>query len=457
VNSLVPVTPAGQHMQPTKTNASGFRPTLVLSSTPALWYTDPLTGTLSGGEYELNLWTNHPGKPSPVMAQLLTANADGSQQQEIATSSLIDVNSSGTGNHQTHLMLHVLAPLTLGDQRLVIAISYAGGPGDAAPTMVYNGGVDFDTNFQVAAGCYAFGSETARVSALLRTGSDGTQGFLLRTVGGAVLAEQNQSFQYDPASSIKIVVGVGIMKLVDSGSVSLSGTTTPYYAQGLQGSCPEDTGTPEALSLGTLLEDMLENSDNIATRSLIDFLGGLSAVNSTAVSIGMTSTNVNIYPGCGITNKLTQADAATLYGALANGRLLSTTSRAALYARMPADAGDFSDTLSAAKAIVSQVAPTYGLTTAQTTAFLTALDVHYKAGDDVWCTPNCLYYYAVAGDAVIPACSGPNQTSVQYSWGLFIDGGSNQTNTVTTFFDNQAEPLREPIESALAGWSICSP
>jgi hypothetical protein len=125
---------------------------------------------------------------------------------------------------------------------------------------------------------------------------------------------------------------------------------------------------------------------------------------------------------------------------------------------MPDDAGDFTGTLAAAKSIVAAVAPSYGLTATQINEFQNQLDLHYKAGNDIWCTSStsCQYTYAISGIAVIPTCSGPYRSSTQYVWGLYIYNGSNQTNTSNTFFANDAEPLREPIEAALAGWRSCS-
>jgi hypothetical protein len=153
----VAATPAGELMAPDGTSSRGFMPTHLLGVTPNVWYSDPLTGTFNNGFYLLNLWTNHPGAASLVFAQLGTSAPDGSGFTGVAASSPIDVNASGTGNHVTTFSLHVLAPLTLNNQRLVLKVGLQAG---VAPTMVYNGGVDFDTNLQTTGGC-----ATATVSA----------------------------------------------------------------------------------------------------------------------------------------------------------------------------------------------------------------------------------------------------------------------------------------------------
>src|SRR5262249_40121689 len=88
----------------------------------------------------------------PVFAQLGTSQADGSGFLPIAVSSTIDVNATGTGNHLTTLSIHVLAPITLTNQRLIAKVFLQSGSGTTAPTMVYNGGVGFDTKLQTNGG-----------------------------------------------------------------------------------------------------------------------------------------------------------------------------------------------------------------------------------------------------------------------------------------------------------------
>jgi hypothetical protein len=297
-------------------------------------------------------------------------------------------------------------------------------------------------------------AETTRVGQLLRNGTDGQSGFYVKEVNGPVLGALQERVTYDPASSIKIVVATALLKRV--AAANLTTTTTNYYPI-TSGSCPQDTGTPQSQPLGTLLRLMLVNSDNAATRALIDYVGGMSVINQTAQSLGMKSTNMNVYPGCNITNTMTQADVALLYEALANGSLLAADAKSALYAAMPADAGDATGTLGAARNIITSLAPGYGLTQAQISAFTRQFDLHYKAGGDTWCSgSSCSYFSAISGIAVVPVCNGRTPSSKQYVWGIFINGGSDQNRTSNTFFSTDAEPLREPIAAALAGWASCS-
>lgn len=300
----------------------------------------------------------------------------------------------------------------------------------------------------------AITAETPRISALL-AGAGGTGGFILREVGGAMLENANQTFAYDPASSIKVLVALSVLQQVDAGTFNLNTPVTHF--SGLNNTCPTGAGAQSTLTLTQLMRQMLDLSDNAATRTLIDLLGGFNTINATAQNLGMNSTSMVVYPGCNITNRMTQLDAALLYEGVANGSLLSQASRTALYAAMPASTSDFSLTLAAANTIVDQEATAQGISTAEATQFKSLLQLHYKAGNDQWCSPGCLSYYAISGLAEIPTCSAGAQTTTSYAWGLFINGGPNETTTRTTFFANQAEPLRSVLRQGLVAWANCTP
>jgi Beta-lactamase enzyme family len=300
-------------------------------------------------------------------------------------------------------------------------------------------------------------AETARIGSLLRNATDAEPGLYLKQVNGPVLASLQENFPYDPASSIKILVAVRLLRQLaaSGGRLSLSNTTQYIPVTG-SSSCPPGSGSAQTQSLGTLLQLMLENSDNGATRSLVDYVGGFAGVNSSAQSLGLTSTQMNVYPGCNISNRATLADLTRLYTGIADGSLLSSSSRSALYARMPADAGDFTGTRGASDQIIDAEASAFGLTASQVSQFKSNFDVHYKAGSDTWCAPDCLDHYSITGIAVVPSCSGSSQSNLQYVWGVFTHAGSGGS-AAPAFFGAEAEPLREPIRDALASWASCSP
>ncbi len=295
---------------------------------------------------------------------------------------------------------------------------------------------------------------TTRIGDILRNGTDGATGLYLQRVNGSVLANLQEDRIFEPASTIKALIALHAMRRVDAGTASLNQLVNIYAAS--SGSCPTSTiiGTE---TLGNALRLMMGWSDNQRTRALIDAFG-FSAINQTAQSIGMSSTSLNHYPGCGgpVPNRLTLEDAAILYDGIADGSLLSASSRTELYARMPAQVIDFTGIQSAANTIVDQEASSFGLTSSQIQQFKSFLLTHYKAGGYTLCSSGqCLEYRSVAGSAEIPLCSRGLVLNQLYTFGIFIDGATNKTAADTTFSKAKAETLREPIRSSLSSWASC--
>jgi hypothetical protein len=294
---------------------------------------------------------------------------------------------------------------------------------------------------------------TTRVGQILRNGTDGNTGLYLKQVDSSVQASLQANRIFEPASTIKILVGLHAMRQVDAGMNLYQSVNV--YAPG-SGSCPSNTITgTESMSNAILL--MLENSDNQRTKALINTFG-FAAINQTAANIGLTGTHLNHYPGCGgpVANQLTLTDAGIIYEGIADGTLLSASSRTALYARMPAQAGDFTGIVSSVNGIIDAEAPAYGLTSTEISQFKGQLLTHYKAGGYTLCPSSpCLEYRSVAGSAEIPRCVGGAVSERNYVWGIFIDGATSATAANNTFNAAKAEPLREPIRSALSTWGAC--
>ena len=209
--------------------------------------------------------------------------------------------------------------------------------------------------------------------------------------------------------------------------------------------------------MGNAILKMLENSDNQRTRAMIDTFG-FTEINQTAQDIGLSGTHLNHYPGCGgpPANQLTLADAGIIYEGIANGTLLSASSRSALYARMPAQAGDFTGIQSAVNSIVDAEAPAFALSSTEISQFKSRLATHYKAGGYTLCPSGaCLEYRSVAGSADIPQCLRGAVGDRNYVWSIFINGASSASAADSTFNAAKAEPLREPIRAALSTWSPC--
>jgi hypothetical protein len=295
---------------------------------------------------------------------------------------------------------------------------------------------------------------TTRVGQILRGGTDGETGLYLKQVGGSVQASLQDHRIFEPASTIKILIGLHAMRDVDAGA-SLNDSVVMYAAPA-SGSCPTSTVIGSE-SMGNSILQMLENSDNQRTKAMIDTYG-FSAINQTGQTIGLTGTHLNHYPGCGgpVANQLTLADAGEIYEGIADGTLLSAANRPALYARMPAQAGDFTGIQGAVNTIVDAEAPAFGLTATEISQFKSRLATHYKAGGYTLCSPSsCLEYRSVAGSVEIPQCTRGLVGNKNFVWGIFIDAATSAAAANSTFNAAKAEPLREPIRAALSSWAPC--
>ncbi|EPX58893.1 hypothetical protein D187_003608 [Cystobacter fuscus DSM 2262] len=297
---------------------------------------------------------------------------------------------------------------------------------------------------------------TTRIGELMRDGTDGDTGHYVKQVGGSVQASLQGNLVFEPASTIKALIGLHAMREVDAGRASLNQLVNIYAPS--SGSCPTSTITGTE-TLGNAIYNMLEFSDNQRTRAVIDAFG-FAPINQTADAVGMASTQLNHYPGCGgpVANALTLADAGRMYEGIANGTLLSAASRTALYQRMPEQAGDFTGIRGALRTLVDEEGTKLGLSTTALTQYKSRLISHYKAGNYTLCgSGSCLEHISVAGVAEVPRCSLGVTSTQNYVWGIFISGASNKTAAGNTFHSAKVEPLREPIRAALSNWSTCYP
>jgi hypothetical protein len=299
---------------------------------------------------------------------------------------------------------------------------------------------------------------TTRIGNILRSGTDGETGLYLKAVGGAVQDSLQASRIFEPASSIKILIALHAMRQVDLNLASLTDSVV-VYAPPASGSCPTSTivGTEP---MGNAILQMLESSDNQRTKAMIDTFG-FAAINQTAADVGLTGTHLNHYPGCGANpgvpaNQFTLADAGKIYEGIATATLVSSDSRTALYARMPAQAGDFTGIQSDVNKIVDAEAPAFGLNATEISQFKSRLLTHYKAGGYTLCpVSQCYEYRSVAGVAEVPQCTRGTVGNKNYVWGIFIDAATSAAAANSTFTAAKSEPLREPIRSALANWGGC--
>jgi hypothetical protein len=308
---------------------------------------------------------------------------------------------------------------------------------------------------------------TTRVAQLLQAGGiNGVQGLYLKQVGGPVLANLQENFVFEPASSIKVLAHLYAMTQVQNGTASLA-DSLPRYTNG-PNSCPDPAQPGGAESLSMALQEMMWHSDNARTREITDTFGDPN-INAFALSIGMPTTQINHIIGCvgPVPDRLSLTDVATLYEGVANGTLLAPDSQAKFVSLMAGKAEfqgegyDFTHLWDTdIPAMIAQAAPS--ATAAQKQSYQNMMTLVYKAGNDINCADSCSHvaeYNSIAGWVGIPFCSGGAPTLQNYVFGIFLHGGTDNswspgktTLTVANFNAAKAELLREQI---VAGLTSC--
>ena len=122
----------------------------------------------------------------------------------------------------------------------------------------------------------------------------GIHGVYLQRIGGSVLASDNASYPFEPASSIKPVIALYAITQVEKGLAHLSDRVPRIDESGGREDCPPDTfsGTEP---LGTALQQMMEVSDNNRTDELMQYFG-VAHLNAFATSLGMRHTRFHTSP-----------------------------------------------------------------------------------------------------------------------------------------------------------------
>jgi hypothetical protein len=300
---------------------------------------------------------------------------------------------------------------------------------------------------------------TTRVGEMLRSGTDGTKGLYLEEVGGPVLANLMNSYQFEPASTLKVAVHLHTVQQIRDNPPGYHDTPIPAYPPLIPpDSCPDEpsSGTDTIFDAD---RRMMYYSDNATTRELVDFFGQAN-INTTMSSVGMADSSINHTFGCGgpPANQTTLDDLATLYRGVVNGTLLDGYDRELFYLNMAGtyqfmiDGYDWTHLVDTdIPLIIDQEAPA-GMSTTLKDAFEEDVFLAYKAGNYTICTSSgCATYVAhvsIFGHAEIPFCDGGGAR--QYVFGLFINDSTSEDDLDATFTATKAELLREQIRAGLA-------
>lgn len=290
--------------------------------------------------------------------------------------------------------------------------------------------------------------ETTRIGNILRE-SDGVPGFMVKRVGGAVGANLQREFPFDPASSIKTLIGVHALRQMESsgGSLSLASEINTY--RGSFFDCPQSTLSGRE-TMGNALREMLVRSDNHRTLAFMTRFGN-GAIEATAQALGLSSVQLRNFPGCQpFSNRWTLTDALRLYEGISNRTALNATSRTELFARMPRAEEDVGGVVAKVHRMIDEEALAAGVCTGRANQFKNMFRAYYKEGHH-WVIQ---HNRSIAGIAQIPACSGSAMVTEDHVWGVFL---YNARVAWESSYDRaQVEPLRVPIRERLLKWSSCT-
>lgn len=288
--------------------------------------------------------------------------------------------------------------------------------------------------------------------------TDGTFGYYLKRVDGAVMESYNPTFAFYPASTIKVLQHLHAMRAVDAGTVTLGGTNLNVCSGGVNCTDSANTaalcgGSMVVETLQTALTNMMRPSNNQSTNAIQELFGagtpsvGRAAMNTTAwTTVGMSnSTALQHKFACGNVannpfNTATLADLGLLYEeAMTNDAVLPEPTRTTFVQIMLNETNDGS-LVTAINAIVAQEAALIEMDPVDIQAFQSGIQFAHKAGN-----VQGTAYESDAGWVSLPVNGGADAR--QYVFGHFVDAAT--VNTLPSFDARTAELLRTAIRESL--------
>lgn len=294
-----------------------------------------------------------------------------------------------------------------------------------------------------------------RIGQMLRNGSNGTRGFILKEVGGPLLGTILPDFPTYPASTIKVLehyywswrVGLGLSPL----------TSMPIYSNHTSDThVASDVATNQTLTLTA--QQMMRPSNNQSTNALQEFAGngdgsvGRDNINSfKETTLGLNdrlylyhkfaSGNISNDPF----NTMTMTRIAGLYEDFADSVGLNLTGWSFFRNNMLNESGvGGSNFGTAVLSVMQQEGATLGMTNAEITAMFNQVLLCWKAGN----VPN---YQSAAGWIRLPYKTRSGVITREFVLGVFQDNFT--TSTLPSLSGGMfSEILRDQIREALDTW-----
>ncbi len=286
--------------------------------------------------------------------------------------------------------------------------------------------------------------------------NSGIYGFRVQQVGGGVLASLNASFEFEPASMLKILHATYAMDQCAAGNDNLANNIT------IRDTCNNDECPDPAQPCNTGVEDldvaireMMEQSDNNRTME-IELRYGRTNLNNYAAALGLSGTHINHRLGCLCGqpfNTFTCVDACNLYELIADGSLFGQTWQDTLYELMSNGTGN----TSSLAAIINTEAASTDLTASEIADFKSQVEWASKGG-----AYSCsgTYWRPEGGWVKLPFKSLLLGQYIvlprEYTTAAFVHGSSSSTESQIAY-TMKFEMLREQIRQALESWdAACS-
>lgn len=289
---------------------------------------------------------------------------------------------------------------------------------------------------------------STRLSLLMRNNTDGHSGVFLKRANGAELAYINGDRPHEPASTLKTLHLLEAMRQVQFGNTTLA-TNYRTYTFGGANSCPTNVGAYADESLTTVLDAMMQVSDNTRTRTVTDNFGGFAQLNSRAGVLNMTSTQVNHHIGCGTpANVTTLRDIGRIHEQVVAGYL--GNQRNAFYARMSDGTQGVGFAGGRIDLVIAEEATSVGVSPAEFAAFREGLQIRWKGGR--YSVGN-LYYLSLGAYVAIPFVVGNAIQTREYVLGSFVADATVESQASNTVNLAASEALRDELRAALQSWS----
>ncbi|MBX3376151.1 MAG: immunoglobulin domain-containing protein [Phycisphaeraceae bacterium] len=302
-------------------------------------------------------------------------------------------------------------------------------------------------------------AQTRRMrSYLWNANSGGSTGFMLKQVGGPVLAANNVNFQWEPCSTVKLLHAIHAIEKCSNNQDNL-GNNVLY--KNLCASCPFTwTCIDQYRTLTTSLTNLLQPSDNYALIAL-ERRFGYQALSDWAIDNGFPNIQINrLNCDCGVVlNTATCADFAVMLEKAHDGTFFDSTWEGVLHDHMNNLSTLGYNSYSTLSSIINAESASTNLTASEVSAFRAAVEFVNKGGS--YSCSSGLRWRTEGGWAKIPfkVNSGPFGWLTlprEYTFTLFAHNATNEAGAAMVH-PGKEEILREQIREALQSWdAACS-